>query len=71
MPNLSSARRQAAPLPAPTRSKLRRAVERDGIRVVAQRLGVAPNTITRALAALGLYPGTALMIESRLAERVP
>jgi hypothetical protein len=66
MSKLRVARQNGKPLDSDARARLRAEVERDGIRIVATRLGVAPNTVTRALAALGIYPGTAILIEQRL-----
>lgn len=56
------------PLDADARDKLRRRVERDGLEATAQNLGIPHNTLTRALAALGLRAGTAVLIEQRLKE---
>ena len=57
------------PLANKLRVQLRAAVEADGIPAVAERLGVNRHTVTRALAELGLYPATAMLIEIRLTEK--
>lgn len=36
---------------------------RDGVRAVAARLGISPNTLIRALAGLGVTRGTLALIE--------
>lgn len=69
MSKVTVARRQGRPLEAKVADRLRAEVERDGVRAVAGRLGIAPNTIARGLAGLGVYPGTSLLIEQRLGAR--
>ena len=53
-------------LPRELRVPLKRAVEREGDRAVARRLGLSRSTITRAMAGLRIMPGTIALLRERL-----
>jgi hypothetical protein len=53
-------------LPRELRIPLKRAVEREGDRAVARRLGLSRATITRAMAGLRIMPGTIALLRERL-----
>jgi len=53
-------------LPRELRIPLKRAVEREGDRAVARRLGLSRATITRAMAGLRIMPGSIALLRERL-----
>lgn len=53
-------------LPRELRGPLKRAVDREGDRAVARRLGLSRSTITRAMAGLRIMPGTIALLRERL-----
>lgn len=61
-----TARRIGSSLPRELRIPLRRAVEREGDRAVARRLGLSRSTITRAMAGLRIMPGSIALLRERL-----
>jgi hypothetical protein len=56
------------PLSSAEREELGRAVSLLGERTAVERLGLGRQTLARALAGLGLYPGTHALIRERLAS---
>lgn len=59
-------RRIGSSLPRELRSPLKRAVEKEGDRAVARRLGLSRSTITRAMAGLRIMPGSIALLRERL-----
>lgn len=53
-------------LPRELRIPLKRAVDREGDRAVARRLGLSRSTITRAMAGLRIMPGSIALLRERL-----
>jgi hypothetical protein len=59
-------RRIGSSLPRELMIALKKAVERDGDRAVALRLGLSRATITRAMAGLRIMPGSIALLRERL-----
>lgn len=53
-------------LPRELRAPLKRAVDREGDRAVARRLGLSRSTISRAMAGLRIMPGSIALLRERL-----
>lgn len=53
-------------LPRDLRIPLKKAVDREGDRAVARRLGLSRSTITRAMAGLRIMPGSIALLRERL-----
>jgi hypothetical protein len=63
---MATARIIGSMLPRELRIPLKKAVDAEGDRAVARRLGISRPTITRALAGLRVMPGTLALLRERL-----